>query len=279
MRIFLIGILLTQTLSLEEGKTHLLKKEYRQAVLLFLHVLEKDPQSAPAYLGLGEAYLKLGAKEHARTSFDRFLLLDPKNTEALLRIGSYYEEESAYETALFFYKKAKESKPNDPSVTKRITLLTESTESALKEKRYPAFILSVPKSWKEIKESRSVQFVSSYKDAEIQVWVEEKDPALTLEKDFQDYMTTAKIFSPQFNALEEGVEEFSLQKAYWFTATHQRKGASVQSLVYLFHTPKRRYILTCSATLPHFLEYRRVFERLVRSFHIVPEEEEKPIAR
>jgi hypothetical protein len=50
--------------------------------------IAKEPQKAANYIELGKIYMEKGMKENAETSFRKALSLEPKNKEAILRLGS-----------------------------------------------------------------------------------------------------------------------------------------------------------------------------------------------
>ncbi|PKM92836.1 MAG: hypothetical protein CVU80_01295, partial [Elusimicrobia bacterium HGW-Elusimicrobia-4] len=45
-------------------------------------VIEKKPNSAPAFFGLGETYVNANKKSEAKNCFQKFLSIEPNNLEA-----------------------------------------------------------------------------------------------------------------------------------------------------------------------------------------------------
>ena len=56
--------------------------EYDSALQLFHDVLEDDPTSAPAYIGIGDIHLDQGDYERAEPAFSRAARLEPRNFDA-----------------------------------------------------------------------------------------------------------------------------------------------------------------------------------------------------
>ena len=58
-------------------------KQYAEALCLYEQVLSRDPENASAWHHRGFALRRLGRFEEALASFDREMVLDPVNTEAI----------------------------------------------------------------------------------------------------------------------------------------------------------------------------------------------------
>lgn len=100
-------------------------EELRQAIADFREILERDPDSAAAYLGIAKAKLELSAlggrldielyADEVHALLDRVLELEPDNAEAWLRKGELYMlanwEMGLAEQA---FLRAIESEPGDP---------------------------------------------------------------------------------------------------------------------------------------------------------------------
>jgi tetratricopeptide (TPR) repeat protein len=68
--------------SVEIGNFYLHKKAYRGALSRFREAVRDDPDYAPAYLGLGEVYEKLGRRRKALAAYQTFLDKLPSERDA-----------------------------------------------------------------------------------------------------------------------------------------------------------------------------------------------------
>jgi tetratricopeptide (TPR) repeat protein len=59
--------------SVEVGKFYLSKKNYRGALSRFQEAIHTDADYAPAYLGLGRVYEKMGHKRKALVAYEKYL--------------------------------------------------------------------------------------------------------------------------------------------------------------------------------------------------------------
>jgi|GEM_PF-1423369 len=59
--------------SVDIGNFYLKRKEYRGALSRFKEAVKIDPDYAPAYLGLGKAYDKMGFKRDALEDYQKYL--------------------------------------------------------------------------------------------------------------------------------------------------------------------------------------------------------------
>jgi len=59
--------------SVEIGNFYLRKKDYRGALSRFKEAAQSEPDYAPAYLGLGEAYDRMGLKQKALEAYEKYL--------------------------------------------------------------------------------------------------------------------------------------------------------------------------------------------------------------
>lgn len=62
--------------------------QFDKAVLAFSEAITREPNMAPAYLGLGNAQRKLGQLQMAQATFRKLLLLAPDNADGLLALSS-----------------------------------------------------------------------------------------------------------------------------------------------------------------------------------------------
>ena len=68
--------------SVEIGNYYLRKKKYRGAMSRFEEAATTDPDYAPAYLGLGEVYEKMGRKRDALEAYQKYLDALPSEKQA-----------------------------------------------------------------------------------------------------------------------------------------------------------------------------------------------------
>jgi tetratricopeptide (TPR) repeat protein len=68
--------------STEIGDFYFKRKNYKAAVSRFQEAADTDPNYAPAYLGLGRAYEKLGLRPKALESYRKYLDLLPSDKDA-----------------------------------------------------------------------------------------------------------------------------------------------------------------------------------------------------
>ena len=66
----------------EIGNFYLKRKNYRAAISRFQEAADTDPNYAPAYLGLGKAYEKLGQNQKALESYRKYLDMLPSDKDA-----------------------------------------------------------------------------------------------------------------------------------------------------------------------------------------------------
>ena len=69
--------------SVEIGNYYLRRKKLRGALGRFQEAVQTDPHYAPAYLGLGKVYDKMGLKQKALVAFQRYLEELPSTKDAL----------------------------------------------------------------------------------------------------------------------------------------------------------------------------------------------------
>jgi tetratricopeptide (TPR) repeat protein len=75
--------------SVEIGNFYLHKKAYRGALSRFREAVRDDPDYAPAYLGLGQVYEKLGRKGEALAAYETFLDKLPSERDAQRAKGAH----------------------------------------------------------------------------------------------------------------------------------------------------------------------------------------------
>jgi tetratricopeptide (TPR) repeat protein len=68
--------------SVEIGNFYLRRKKYQGALSRFEEAIHSDPYYAPAYLGLGKVYEKLGKDDQALDAYEKYLDLLPSDKDA-----------------------------------------------------------------------------------------------------------------------------------------------------------------------------------------------------
>jgi tetratricopeptide (TPR) repeat protein len=68
--------------STEIGNFYFKRKNYKAAISRFQEAADTDPNYAPAYLGLGKAYEKLGQTQKALESYRKYLDMLPSDKDA-----------------------------------------------------------------------------------------------------------------------------------------------------------------------------------------------------
>jgi len=91
--------------SVEIGKFYLRRGNYRGALSRFEEARDTDPHYAPAYLGLGKVYEKLGLKQKALDAYRRYLDELPSDKDAM-------EAHGAQNAIARLEKKLKASRPS-----------------------------------------------------------------------------------------------------------------------------------------------------------------------
>lgn len=81
------------------------EERYTQAREIYERIVEADPKSKKAWLGLGESYLALALNDKALRAFLTAAVLDPTDGEALFQAGKWYLEANKYEDAIEQFKR------------------------------------------------------------------------------------------------------------------------------------------------------------------------------
>lgn len=68
--------------SVEVGNYYFIKKQYQGALSRYREAVQADPNYAPAYLGLGKTYDRMGLKQKALTAYQKYLDLLPSEKQA-----------------------------------------------------------------------------------------------------------------------------------------------------------------------------------------------------
>jgi len=68
--------------SVEIGNFYLKRKSYKAALSRFQEAVHSNPEYAPAYLGLGKTYEKLGRRQEALDAYQKYLDMLPSDKDA-----------------------------------------------------------------------------------------------------------------------------------------------------------------------------------------------------
>lgn len=85
---------------------------YKSAEGQLLLVTQRDPNSAPGYVKLGELYDKKGIEELAQTYFEKAIGFQPNYVNGHLRLGQLKKKQDKYNEAADHFQKAIELDPN-----------------------------------------------------------------------------------------------------------------------------------------------------------------------
>ncbi len=91
---------------IQEGNQYLEVGSYDQAEQAFIGAIKIDAKSADAYRGLGETYLRRGAREEAKQTFSFLLQLEPNNDAVMVRLAQMAEEDNEIDQAIEYYQLA-----------------------------------------------------------------------------------------------------------------------------------------------------------------------------
>ncbi len=98
-------------------------ENWRAAAELFSRVIERFPDSAPAYVSLARCLVKLGDLQGAREALMAALSNDPDNLMAHWGLGQILEKNGDYEGALAHYREASDLFPANKSIRNRMAEL------------------------------------------------------------------------------------------------------------------------------------------------------------
>lgn len=114
---------------LQRGQAALANGDYRLAAVYFSTVLNKEPKSVPARLGLGQAALTAGDYSSARTLIDEVLVVEPDSVPALTARGRILSAQGQLDAAIAAFSHALEKAPEN---------IVALTELAMTFDRIPA---------------------------------------------------------------------------------------------------------------------------------------------
>jgi tetratricopeptide (TPR) repeat protein len=100
-------------------------ENWRAADELFSRVIERFPDSAPAYVSRARCLIKLGDLPGAEAALTAALAKDPDNLMAHWGLGQILEKNGDYEGALAHYREASDLFPANKSIRKRLAELKD----------------------------------------------------------------------------------------------------------------------------------------------------------
>jgi Flp pilus assembly protein TadD len=95
------------------GYTYLIQGNESVAALHFTAALEKKPESAAAYAGLGEVDLRKNILNKALFDYSQAIKFDPKNRIALLGLGRLHRQSDDLVKSAQYFEEANAAYPND----------------------------------------------------------------------------------------------------------------------------------------------------------------------
>jgi tetratricopeptide (TPR) repeat protein len=117
--LFAAALLADATAHLKNGAEHLRKGERQQAVVELKQALAAEPQSAPAHMLLGQAYLAFGSPEmvsEAKAELQQALAIDPTLVWARFYLAKIYLDLGRIENANRELERANELKSGVPHI-------------------------------------------------------------------------------------------------------------------------------------------------------------------
>jgi tetratricopeptide (TPR) repeat protein len=103
----------SQTELFDEALRLLGRRNFVGAESVYREVLQHEPRSAPAYLGLGTTRFHQNDLAGAEKHYQRALDLDPASAGAALGLGSVAYSQRRYSSAVQYYRRALETKTAD----------------------------------------------------------------------------------------------------------------------------------------------------------------------
>jgi tetratricopeptide (TPR) repeat protein len=97
----------------KQGLVWLYAHKNDDAIKQFLAVLEKEPNFALAFEGIGRSYLQKKAYDEAETYFLKALIIDPKLWRTHIFLGYIYDHRKDYQAAVSEYKSAISEQPDN----------------------------------------------------------------------------------------------------------------------------------------------------------------------
>lgn len=107
---------------LQRGKLTLANGDYRLAAVYFSTALNKEPQSVPARLGLGQSALAAGDYSTARTLIDEVLSVEPDSVPALTARGRILSASGQLDSAITDFTKALQKAPDNTTALTELAM-------------------------------------------------------------------------------------------------------------------------------------------------------------
>jgi len=98
------------------------KKQSNKAITAYNHAIELTPESTPALLGRGSAYLAKGEEIAAIADYETVVKLDRRNAQAYYGLGEARFNQGYYKKAIKHFKDAKSLEPENPRVYQYLML-------------------------------------------------------------------------------------------------------------------------------------------------------------
>ncbi len=117
--------------ALNLGGAYILSKKFKQAVAVLEPLSRQEPDNPMVWTNLGAAYLgnpilaSDQAQQQAIAAFKRALELDPNTPNVAYNLGLIYRDRQEFDEALFWFRKAAQTNPNDRDARYFIQKLTE----------------------------------------------------------------------------------------------------------------------------------------------------------
>jgi tetratricopeptide (TPR) repeat protein len=86
-----------------------------EANQIYAGLIKANPDSIPAWVGMGNAYFKMQKYEFALTAYGRALRIQPDNMEASVNIGMIYGAQSKWDSAIAAFRAALRIDPKSPA--------------------------------------------------------------------------------------------------------------------------------------------------------------------
>lgn len=98
----------------EQGRERYDRADYQGALDDFKRAVDRNPDYAEAYFGMGNAYRKLNANEQAIRAYQDCLRIQPHHADAHLNVGLLFSERFQYVPAESHLKQAIADDPSNP---------------------------------------------------------------------------------------------------------------------------------------------------------------------
>jgi tetratricopeptide (TPR) repeat protein len=91
------------------GELYLRDHNLELALMHFRRAVEKNPNFAMGYRGLGKVHISLGEIEAGVENFEKALEISPNDVESLYELARIYDHQSDTEKALEYYRRVVEA--------------------------------------------------------------------------------------------------------------------------------------------------------------------------